>query len=104
MSEDIVGRGRLEPTQPPGTSFEVDCDIRFSSTVQGDSRGFPPTVDTRCARCVVRRMDSQPIPDGLYTLHINHDGTSESLQLKRMNGGWYPLGERSFSRHSGLTS
>ena len=63
MSEDIVGRGRLEPTQPPpGESFEVDCDIRFSSTVQGDSRGFPPSVDTRCDRCVVRRMDSQPIP------------------------------------------
>ena len=101
MSEDIVGRGRLEPTQPPGESFEVDCDIRFSSTVQGDSRGFPPLrVDTRCDRCVVRRVDSQPIFDGYYILHIDHDGTSESLQLKRMIGGWYPLGERRFSRHS----
>ena len=102
MSEDIVGRGRLEATQPPppGESFEVDCDIRFSSTVPGDSRGFPPSVDTRCDRCVVRRVDSQPIPDGYYTLHIDHDGTSESLQLKRMYGGWYPLGERRFSRHS----
>ena len=82
MSEDIVGRGRLEPTQPLGESFEVDCDIRFSSTVQGDSSDFPPRVDIRCNRCVVRRMDSQPIPDGYYTLHIDHDGNERESTIE----------------------
>jgi hypothetical protein len=100
MAEDISGRGRLEPTQPPGVSFEVDCDIRFSSTIEGDSRGFPPKVHIHCDRCVVRRADSQPIPDGYYILHIDHDGTSETLQLKCMSGGWFPLGERRSSRHA----
>jgi hypothetical protein len=89
MYDDIVGRGRLEPTQPPGEPFEVDCDIQFIPTVRGDSREFPQRVDMHCHLCVVSRVDSQPILEGDYTLRIDHDGTSEILRLKHLQGGWY---------------
>ena len=68
MLDEIIGRGRLEPIQPTGELFDVDCNIRFSSTVQVTHEGFRPTVLRRCDRCVVRRVDSQPIPDGYYAL------------------------------------
>jgi hypothetical protein len=86
MSKNTLGRGSLEPTKPPVPPFEVDCDVRFDSAAN-------------CQRCIVRRLNFQAIPDGDYTLYIDHEDVSEILQLTCLHGGWYPLDTRRFSRH-----
>jgi hypothetical protein len=88
----ICGSGSHKDYRAPtADTASRDCDIRFTPTLRVHSSGLPPTADVHCDRCIVRRLDSQPITDGYYTLHIDHDKTSDILNLKCMDGRWYPL-------------
>src|ERR1700735_3830637 len=85
---DIIGLGNIEPTQPAGDSFRVECDIRFTVTFPTQASGLPTTARVHCHRCIVRRADSKPTPDGDYTLHIDRGGTTDMIKLRCLNGGW----------------
>jgi hypothetical protein len=89
MAEDITGRGMLEP-QPPAEPFPVDCDIQFTHSFSIHVGGLPSTPNVICSLCIIRRTDRKPIADGYYTLH--RDGTTESLKLKCIDGGFHALG------------
>jgi len=92
MTQEINGRGTLEPTGTPGKSFPVDCDILFARAFVTHASGLSPSTDIVCSLCVVRRPDRQPISDGHYTLRIETGGIREILKLNCTDGRFKPIG------------
>ena len=89
MTQEINGRGTLEPTGTPGKSFPVTAI--FCSPVHLSH--IPTVCPLRLKLYVrIRRLDRQPISDGHYTLRIDSGGITEILKLNCTDCRFKPIG------------
>jgi hypothetical protein len=91
VTHDVFeGRGRLRLAGSPTVEFDVEYrfDI-FSETVRWP--GFPPADGDRTSRGQIRRLNNEPLPEGVHELRAE-DG--QTYRVKNLGFVWAILSSR----------
>jgi hypothetical protein len=85
MSTRRKGTGRLVPTRPTGVQYRVNYGLQLVVEPKQHGRGIRPA---RWARCSVKSIGANRIPEGTYFLHADEGGV---FQVKSTGKAWHYL-------------
>lgn len=66
------GHGKLIASPPATAEFDVEFKIHVDSWMQQIRQGLPPVEKASGTVALLKSVDGQPIPDGLYRLQTGN--------------------------------